>query len=158
MRSRVRTKEPRCTVLVVDDDASMRDSLGEALQECGHDVLFAADGSQALEALAARQDVAIVLLDLMMPVMNGLEFVAAKLRDERISRIPVVLMTGHPLHTREVVGVAAVFAKPFATAALIKELHRLCGAGRVRRRGAAGRSPRASGGRMGGSASSPARA
>lgn len=158
MDSTIRTKTPRCTILVVDDEVPMRDSLRDALQDEGHEVLLAGNGKQALQVLAANQDVALVLLDVMMPVMNGLEFLAAKLRDERISAIPVVLMTGHPQHTREVVGVAAIFTKPFTTAALIKEVHRLCESERVRRRGDGGRSPPASAGRRGGSASSPARA
>jgi CheY-like chemotaxis protein len=126
------TKAPRRSVLVVDDDAAMRDSLREVLQEDQRDVLVAGDGRQALEVLAARDDVGVVLLDVMMPVMNGLEFLAAKLRDQRISGIPVVLMTAHAQDTREVVGVATIFTKPFTTSALLKEVHRLC-EDRVRR-------------------------
>lgn len=151
-------KALRCTILVVDDDAAMRDSLRDALQEDGHEVLLAGNGKQALDVLAARGDVAVVLLDVMMPVMNGLEFLAAKLRDQRIAAIPVVLMTAHPQHTRAVVGVATLFAKPFTTAALLKDVRRLCEAERVRRGGGGDRSPRASAGRRGGSASSPERA
>ena len=147
-----------CSVLVVDDDASLRDTLREILREEGHCVLLAENGKQALEVLRAHEDVAVVLLDLMMPVMNGLEFLASKLRDPRISGIPVLLMTAHRQHTREIVGVSTIFAKPFTTPALLGEVQRLCERNAVRRRGGGGRSLRASGGKRGGSASSPARA
>ena len=134
-------KDRRCTILVVDDDASLRDSLREILGEAGHSVLLAGNGAEALDVLRGRRDVRLVLLDLMMPVMNGLEFLAAKGRDERISRIPVFLMSAHPRQARQVVGVASIFTKPFQTAALLREVQRLCDARRprARSRGGAGR-------------------
>ena len=124
--------EPRCIALVVDDDAAMRNSLGEVLAEAGHTVVSAANGAEALEVLRAQRDIRVVLLDVMMPVMNGLEFLAAKGRDERISRVPVVLMTAFEQQARQIVGVESVFGKPFETEALLREVRRLCEARRAR--------------------------
>jgi CheY-like chemotaxis protein len=60
------------TVLIVDDDAAMRDALGEAARDLGYDARLAASGTEAIDFLEARS-VDAVLLDLRMPGMDGVE-------------------------------------------------------------------------------------
>ncbi len=80
------------SVLVVDDDDDNREVLGEVLSEAGHSVVCARDGAEALELLRGlRPDV--ILLDLNMPTMNGVEFRAAQRRDPLLALIPTVVMT-----------------------------------------------------------------
>jgi DNA-binding response OmpR family regulator len=98
-------------VLVVEDDADVRDCLEEALTGAGHDVRTATNGR---EALAVCVDVrpAAILLDLMMPDMDGLAFLLERCRDERLRSVPVVVLTASGV--RRVEGARAVLQKPFA--------------------------------------------
>lgn len=83
-----------CRVMVIDDDADIRESLADALAEAGHDVLCAGDGAHGLRVLAGGVPLpGLILLDLMMPVMDGLDFRAAQLADPRLRDIPVVLLS-----------------------------------------------------------------
>jgi CheY-like chemotaxis protein len=70
--------ERRPRILLVDDDGSFRDSLGEALEEAGFTVLRADNGQTALQALDLQGIPDVILLDLLMPVMNGWQFCLAK--------------------------------------------------------------------------------
>jgi CheY-like chemotaxis protein len=80
-------------VLVVDDDESIRDSLKVALELSGYRATLACDGELALAWLKHSPPPSLILLDLMMPVMDGWALLA-KLRDEpRLASIPVVLIT-----------------------------------------------------------------
>jgi CheY-like chemotaxis protein len=88
-------RRPR--VLVVDDDHDLRISLAEALEEQGYTVRQAVNGQEGLRALKAtdpedRPDV--VLLDLLMPVLNGWQFCEAKGGDPTTAAIPVIVMSG----------------------------------------------------------------
>lgn len=81
------------TVLVVDDDADIRSTLEEVLTDEGYAVVAAANGLDALAILRAGERPCVILLDLMMPVMDGYRFREAQVRDERLATIPVVVMT-----------------------------------------------------------------
>ena len=81
------------TVLVVDDEAINRDILGINLEDV-YDVLYASDGLEALEMLGENsQIVSLILLDLLMPQMHGLEVLTRIKRDPKIQHIPVIVMT-----------------------------------------------------------------
>jgi len=80
------------TILIVDDDAAMRDALGEAARDLGHDAHLAASGSQALNLLNA-QAIDAVLLDLRMPGMDGIE-VLGRIRSLR-NPPPVTVLTAY---------------------------------------------------------------
>ncbi|MER2149991.1 MAG: EAL domain-containing protein [Candidatus Limivicinus sp.] len=83
----------RQLVLVVDDQDINRDVLGVILED-DYDVLYAEDGQQALTMIREHQDeLAIILLDLMMPVMNGFEVMEAVRNDPALSRIPIIVLT-----------------------------------------------------------------
>ena len=98
------------TVLVVDDDKDIRDLLSDALAAEGYSVLSARHGAEALERLHAMH-ADVILLDLMMPVMDGLAFMDAKNADPVIRDIPVIAMTAA---TRShVEGAVTLMRKPF---------------------------------------------
>jgi CheY-like chemotaxis protein len=80
-------------VLVVEDDHLIREAIAEALDEEGFEVVEAANGREALEKLHAQPGASLVLLDLMMPVMDGWRFREAQLRDPELANIPVVVLS-----------------------------------------------------------------
>jgi CheY-like chemotaxis protein len=85
------------TILIVDDDRDIREMLTETLADEGYDVASAADGQDALTQLRADPDApCLILLDLMMPHMNGWEFCTAQQQDPRLAPIPVVVLSAWP--------------------------------------------------------------
>src|SRR5437762_11749160 len=83
------------TVLAVEDDFDLRDALVPILEYEGHRVVSAANGQEALERLQTMPPPSLILLDLMMPVMDGEEFRARQLRDPTLASIPVVVVSAH---------------------------------------------------------------
>lgn len=79
-------------VLVIEDDRETRELLAHCLEHSGIPVVMASNGKEGLERLACDEP-SVVLLDLMMPVMDGEQFRQAQLRDSRLSRVPTILMT-----------------------------------------------------------------
>ena len=118
------------TILVVEDDADIRSALCAILEDEGYRVACAADGQEALGALRAGLRPSVILLDLMMPVMDGPDFRAAQLRDPRLAAIPIVVLTadGRFEQAAKALGAAAAFAKPFELKVLLRALERLAAA------------------------------
>jgi CheY-like chemotaxis protein len=83
----------RCSVLVVDDDAEVGELLRVALTNEGYDVATVPHGREALHYLRSHADTCIILLDLMLPVMDGAHFRTAQLRDRSLAWIPLVVMS-----------------------------------------------------------------
>jgi len=81
------------SVMIVEDDRDTREMLGRFLELEGFDVRTAANGKLALDALNEAGQPCVIILDLMMPVMNGWEFRERQARDPRFSSIPVVVVT-----------------------------------------------------------------
>ena len=77
-------------ILVVDDDPASVEALCELLETAGHDVDYAENGRQALELLRDGERFCVILLDIMMPVMNGYEFREEQLKDPNLASIPVI--------------------------------------------------------------------
>jgi two-component system, chemotaxis family, chemotaxis protein CheY len=81
-------------VLIVDDDPAIREALGEMLRDEGFSVATAEDGRAAMEWLREQRPASCaVLLDLMMPVMDGAHFLRAKQADAALRAIPVLVVT-----------------------------------------------------------------
>ena len=119
------------TVLVVDDDDSIREITQLALEAvAGWHVLTAGSGAAALE-LAQEHRPDAVLLDLMMPVMDGRATFHALRADERTAHIPIVLVTAKlpvgETHAWDDLAVAGVIAKPFSPMTLGTEVASLLG-------------------------------
>ena len=86
------TRARQCTVLVVDDERLIRDVLAEFLRDAGYDVANAENGRIAL-AVLERRLVDVILLDLMMPVMDGFAFRARLLESPGLAHIPVIVLS-----------------------------------------------------------------
>ena len=98
---------------MVEDDPGVRSFLAEVLGLEGYDVRTAAHGREALGILASWRPL-VILLDLMMPVLDGWGFRDEQARDEHLARIPVVLLSAVPDPRREAkeLDVAAWLPKP----------------------------------------------
>src|SRR5215213_4719293 len=83
----------RCTVLVVDDDTEVRELLRVALAPEGYQVAAVPNGREALHYLRSNPDACIILLDLMLPVMDGAHFRTAQLHDRSLAWIPLIVMS-----------------------------------------------------------------
>lgn len=82
-------------VLVVDDDDDVRETLRDVVESEGCAALLAANGREALDMLAKHRP-CLIILDLMMPVMNGTEMLAVLQKDAALSTLPVVISTSAP--------------------------------------------------------------
>ncbi len=88
------TPPHRCGVLIIDDDAEVRELLPVSLATDGYRVATVRDGREALTYLRSHADTCMLLLDLLLPTMDGARFRAAQLRDRSLAWTPVVLMSG----------------------------------------------------------------
>ncbi len=80
-------------MFIVEDDTDTREMLGRFLELEGYHVETAANGKQALERLEETRQVCVIVLDLMMPVMDGWQFRREQVRHEQHSRIPVIVVS-----------------------------------------------------------------
>src|SRR5438309_7563582 len=114
-------------VLVVDDERGIRDSLGRALRLEGYDVATASDGAEALEQLQDGVEPDAVVLDVLMPNVDGIE-VCRRLRATG-SRLPVLMLTARSGVSDRVAGLDAgaddYVVKPFALDELLARLRAL---------------------------------
>ena len=113
-------------ILVVDDDADIREVLSDVLRELGHDVVTASNGLQALEILRQGALPCMVLLDLMMPVMDGYLFLEAQRGDPALASIPVTVITaGRQIDWDRLAG-ATLVTKPIRLPALLSIIQKNC--------------------------------
>jgi DNA-binding response OmpR family regulator len=112
-------------VLVVDDDPAIRGLVADALRGEGFAVDLAAHGREALEAMRARRP-ATVVLDLMMPIMDGFSFIEACHKEQLCEGVPIVVMSAvrDALRRLEEVPVHACVAKPFDMDELMRLVER----------------------------------
>ncbi|MFT3869229.1 MAG: response regulator [Nibricoccus sp.] len=112
-------------VLVVDDDNAVREVLQLILRRAGYDVHVAGNGLEALEKMRTG-GADLVLLDIEMPGMNGLEFCEQLRADPAWQKIPVIMMTGRPVQglseKANRVGAIELVSKPFERVTLLEKI------------------------------------
>lgn len=108
-------------LLLVDDDDFLREALEEALSYEGHEVVTASDGAEALALLERGPAPDAVLLDLMMPVLDGWGFVERQRAEPRWADIPVIVLTAMGTLPRPIPA-KALLHKPFRLDELLDAL------------------------------------
>lgn len=113
-----------CKVLVVEDNQEIREAVVELLRSEGHEVREAPNGRIGLAmATASRPDA--ILLDMMMPVMDGQQFLDARANLADLREVPVVVMTAHAA-LRKPKGVSLLLRKPFDIRHVIEAVDASC--------------------------------
>lgn len=117
-------------ILVVDDSDAIRQQVGSALRQAGYTTAEAVDGLQGLEALK-EGDFALVICDVNMPRMNGLEMLETLKRNPAYSALPVVMLTteGQPalVERAKKAGAKGWIVKPFKPELMIAAVRKLAG-------------------------------
>lgn len=118
-------------VLVVEDEENVRESVAALLEVEGLEVVTADNGARALAQLRNEPDVSLIILDLMMPQMDGWAFRARQLNQSELRDIPVVVLSGAREIDREVKEMEpeAVLRKPVSIQELLDILHEILGEG-----------------------------
>ncbi|MBI5546560.1 MAG: response regulator [Deltaproteobacteria bacterium] len=119
----------RCDVFIVEDDFDIREVLTEVLQDEGFTVSGAANGKDALLALGnGVPKPKLILLDLMMPVMSGWQFVAEPRKEPALADIPVVVVSadGNLQQKAESLGASGCLRKPIEIDMLLSLVKRYC--------------------------------
>jgi CheY-like chemotaxis protein len=121
--------QPTHSVLIVDDDYAIRMMLTEALEDAGYHVMSAENGSQALTLLRELPTPpSVILLDLMMPVMNGWTFYMEQQADAQLAAIPVIILSARPnlQHEAFMMTVNEFLQKPVDIVSLLAIVDRYC--------------------------------
>jgi CheY-like chemotaxis protein len=109
-------------ILVVEDDADIREALAVTLESCGYQVGTACHGREALDQLRHGWRADLIVLDLMMPVMDGWQFRREQQRDPRLAVIPVVIVSadGSVQQKATAIGAEGYIKKPVDPMTLLK--------------------------------------
>ena len=126
MRSSIPADSRCMNVVLIEDDPDIREAITNALQWEGYEVFEAANGSIGMEVLRKSGNTCLVLLDLMMPVMDGWEFLAAKQADPAIAGVPVIIMSA-VASENSCVGAAVILKKPIDLDILLANVKLYCG-------------------------------
>jgi CheY-like chemotaxis protein len=115
-------------VMLVEDDDGIGEILRDLLEEAGFRVTWAPNGLEALAQLRLGRVPRVILLDLMMPVMDGLEFRTAQRRDPALAPIPVVVISANEGVDRKIsdMQVDGYLPKPFELGTLLDTVNRYC--------------------------------
>jgi CheY-like chemotaxis protein len=120
------------TILIVDDEPSIRTMLGELLEDEGYTTTTAEDGVDALAHLTTSTELpCLILLDVMMPRMNGWELLNALQQHAALKTVPVVILSAQTVQPQNVVtsNVVAHLTKPVNLEHLLHLVYRSCGYG-----------------------------
>lgn len=114
-------------VLIIDDDQGITESLAMLLEDEGYSVAIANNGFEGLNYLASHSLPKIILLDLMMPLMDGYTFRDEQVKDARFALIPVVIMTAGSLSDRTTsMNASSLVRKPIDIDHLLKSVQLHC--------------------------------
>jgi CheY-like chemotaxis protein len=122
----VLTEKATKSILVVEDDADIRDALAQILEFEGYQVICAANGQEALEYLKDSEKPGLILLDLMMPVMDGWQFRAEQQKNDKISDVPVIIVSadGRVYQKAAAIGAAGYLRKPVELETLLNAVEK----------------------------------
>jgi CheY-like chemotaxis protein len=112
-------------VLLVDDDADVRDALGDLIKLRGYRVAFAENGQEALDFVLDGNEPCVILLDLVMPVMDGWALLSRLQTSVALRRIPVVVISAHATAVPPT-GVQRVLLKPVDPSDLYSAVEEHC--------------------------------
>jgi len=112
------------TVLVVEDEQDLREMMRDALELNGYTVVTAGDGQDALNKLTGIENLCLVILDLLMPVMNGWDFVDKLRQRAELASVPVVVHSSAPGPMPP--GVTRVLQKPMLFDRLLSIVREYC--------------------------------
>jgi two-component system chemotaxis response regulator CheY len=114
-------------ILVVDDDTDIRETLAQILEFEGFDVTCASNGQEAMDRLESLKP-NLILLDLMMPIMNGYEFRRAQKAKPEIAEIPVIILSadGNVQQKAAAADVQAFLKKPIELEVLLSAIRQHC--------------------------------
>ncbi len=112
------------TVLLVEDEEELREMMCEALETYGYTVVTAREGQEALDAIAGIEHLCLILLDLLMPGMNGWDFFDAVKKRPELRDVPIVVHSSAP--SRAPRGVTRVLQKPLKLDRLVATVQQYC--------------------------------
>jgi len=124
--SPIPTPPDHCPVLIVEDDADLREMMAQLLSLEGFRTETAANGRDALRYLARGDRPDVILLDLMMPVMDGWEFRRRQVQDPSIAAVPVVVLSALDQARAADLGGTAFLKKPLDFDRLLELVRRFC--------------------------------
>jgi CheY-like chemotaxis protein len=124
--SQVPQRRPQCPVLIVEDDADLREMMAQLLTLEGYRSEAVANGREALEYLHNGNSPELILLDLMMPVMDGWEFRRRQQQDPALSNVPVVILSALDQSRAAQMNGAAFLKKPLDFDHLLELVRRHC--------------------------------
>lgn len=115
-------------VMIVEDDEDLREALVPVLQYEGYSVASAANGREAIDRLRRGEKPCVILLDLMMPVMDGSQFRSAQLEDPALASIPVIIVSadGSVRQKAAALGVVGYVRKPIDLDVLLDMIKQHC--------------------------------
>jgi CheY-like chemotaxis protein len=121
-------ERPHRRILIVEDDLDIRDVLTQVLEYEGFEVAAASNGREALDYLRSHPKPGLILLDLMMPVMDGWQFRSEQQQDEQLSSIPVVILSadGNAYQKAAIIRAAGYLKKPVELETLLDTVNRHC--------------------------------
>jgi CheY-like chemotaxis protein len=117
------------TIAVIEDDTAIRDAIAEALEDEGYDVIAADHGQDAFDQLNRRSEApCVILLDLMMPVMDGWKFRDQQKQHPTLGAVPVIILTADAKAQDKVnaLGAQGHMGKPVDLDRLLETVHQYC--------------------------------
>lgn len=122
----IQTKNKNCNnILIVEDEKGIQEILKDALEMEGYKVFTADNGQEGLKLLPSIPTPCLILLDLMMPIMNGWQFAEALSKDMTLATIPIVLVTAYG-DRASLIPAKGIIKKPIDLDALLDIVKQWC--------------------------------
>ena len=115
--------ENQQTILLIDDDPSIREVMSLALETRGIEVLTAVNGKEGLDVLELHPETSLILLDLLMPVMDGWDFIKSVGENQNLNQIPIIVTTASSVAPKSI-GKTVILHKPLDLTILYNEVEK----------------------------------